>query len=43
MTEKKYLEYQSSIKDFLANKSELFSCEKFADVITSKIIEKMDN
>ena len=43
MTEKKYLEYQSSIKDFLDNKSELFSCEKFADVISSKIIEKIDN
>ena len=43
MTEKKYLEYQSSIKDFLDNKSELFSCEKFADVISSKIKEKIDN
>ena len=43
MTEKKYLEYQSSIKDFLENKSGLFSCEKFADVISSKIIEKIDN
>ncbi len=43
MSEKKYLQYQHSIKDFLENKSELFSCKKFADVITSKIMEKINN
>lgn len=41
MSEEKYLAYQYSIKDFLENKSQLFSCQKFADVITSKIIEKI--
>ena len=43
MSEDRYLDYQNSIKKFLENKSELFSCNKFADDIVSKIMKKIDN
>ena len=43
MSEDRYIDYQNSIKKFLENKSELFSCNKFADDIVSKIMKKIDN
>ena len=43
MSEDRYIDYQNSIKNFLENKSELFSCNKFADDIVSKIMKKIDN
>ena len=39
ISEEKYLDYQRSIKKFLENDSEDFSCKKFANVISAKIIE----
>ena len=43
MNEDLYLNYQENIKDFLINKSEKFSCDKFSDIISSKIISDMNN
>ena len=43
MSEDRYIDYQNSIKNFLENKSELFSCNKFADDIVSKIMKKIGN
>jgi len=43
MPENQYLNYQESIKDFLVNKSEEFSCNKFSSTIYSKIIDVINN
>ena len=43
MPENQYLNYQESIKDFLENKSEEFSCNKFSSTISSKIIDVTNN
>ena len=43
MPEDQYLNYQESIKDFLENKSEEFSCNKFSSTISSKIIDVINN
>ena len=41
MTENEFLRYQKNIKDFLQNKAEIFSCEKFANTIVSKIVKNL--
>ena len=41
MKENEFLEYQKNIKDFLQNKAEIFSCEKFASTIVSKIVKNL--
>ena len=43
MSEEQYLNYQMNIKDFLKNKSEEFSCNKFSDTICSKVIDVTNN
>ena len=43
MSEKEYLNYQKYIKDFIENKSKEFTCKKFADVISLKIVEIINN
>ena len=43
MPEDQYLNYQESLKDFLENKSEEFSCHKFSSTISSKIIDVINN
>ena len=43
MSERQYLNYQKCIKEFLENKSEEFTCKKFADIISSKIVETINN
>ena len=43
MPEKQYLNYQGSLKKFLENESDEFSCKKFADIISSKIIETLNS
>jgi hypothetical protein len=43
MPEDQYLNYQRRIKDFLENKSEKFSCDQFSNIISSKIIEVINN
>ena len=43
MPESHYLNYQESIKDFLENKSEDFSCNKSSSIISSKIIDVIKN
>ena len=43
MPEEKYLDYQRYIKNFIENKSEKFTCEKFAETISIKIAEAMSN
>ena len=41
MKENEFLEYKKNIKDFLQNKAEIFSCEKFASTIVSKIVKNL--
>lgn len=43
ISEDEYLSYQSSIKNFIENDSKEFSCNHFAEVISSKIVELMNN
>jgi alpha(1,3/1,4) fucosyltransferase len=43
MSEEEYLNYQRYIKKFLENESGKFTCKKFADVISSKIVEIINN
>ena len=43
MPEDKYLDYQKNIKNFIENESEQFSCKKFAEIISFKIIEALNN
>jgi hypothetical protein len=43
MKEYEFINYQEAIKDFLQNKAEKFSCERFAKTIVSKIIETVGN
>ena len=43
MPETQYINYQECIKDFLENKSEEFSCNKFSSTISSKIINVINN
>tara|TARA_B110000037_G_scaffold209644_1_gene259012 strand:- start:291 stop:1316 length:1026 start_codon:yes stop_codon:yes gene_type:complete len=43
ISEKEYLNYQICIKDFIENKSKEFTCKKFADVISLKIVEIINN
>jgi len=39
MPEEQFIEYQKNIQNFLKNESDQFSCKKFAEVISSKIVE----
>ena len=43
MSEEEYLVYQRCIKKFIENESEEFTCKKFADVISLKILEIINN
>ena len=43
MSEVEYLNYQRCIKNFIENESEEFTCKKFADVISSKILDIINN
>ncbi len=43
MSEKRYLNYQENIKYFLENKSEEFSCTRFANIISSKLNDEINN
>ncbi len=43
MTEERYLVYQNNIKNFLVKDSSNFTCEKFADIISSNIVENLKN
>jgi hypothetical protein len=43
MSEEEYLNYQKSIKNFIENESEDFTCKKFADIISLKILEIINN
>ena len=43
ISEEEYLNYQRCIKKFLENESGEFTCKKFADVISSKIVEIINN
>ena len=43
MSEQQYMYYQEKIKDFLENNSDEFSCSKFAETISSKIIDVINN
>ena len=43
ISEKEYLNYQRCIKNFIENGSEEFTCKKFANIISSKIIEIINN
>ncbi|MDC3174671.1 glycosyltransferase family 10 [Candidatus Pelagibacter sp.] len=42
MTEEKYLNYQNNIKNFLINDSIDFTCKKFANTISSNIINSLN-
>ena len=42
MPENQYINYQKNIKNFIENKSEEFSCKKFAEVISFKIVETIN-
>ena len=39
MPEKQYINYQKNIKNFIENQSEEFSCKKFAETISFKVVE----
>ena len=43
MSEKEYLNYQICIKNYIENESKQFSCEYFANVICSKVVEILNN
>ena len=43
MSEEKYIVYQNSIKKFLNYESSNFTCEKFAETISSKIIKRLND
>ena len=43
MPEAQYLDYQRYIKNFIENESEVFTCKKFAETISFKIIETLNN
>ena len=43
MSEEEYLNYQRCIKDFIENESKDFTCKNFADVISLKIVEILNN
>ena len=43
MTEERYLVYQNNIKNFLVNHSSDFTCEKFANTISSNIVKNLNN
>ena len=43
MPEERYLNYQRCVKKFLENKSEEFTCKKFANIISSKIVETIND
>ena len=43
ISEKEYLNYQRCIKKFLENQSEEFTCKKFADIISSKVVKIINN
>ena len=43
MSEDKYLNYQEHIKEFLDNQSEEFSCEKFSNIISTKVVDVINN
>ena len=43
MSEEEYLNYQRYIKDFIENESKDFTCKNFADVISLKIVEILNN
>ena len=43
MPEKQYINYQKNIKNFIENQSEEFSCKKFAEIISFKIVETINN
>ena len=43
MPEKQYINYQKNIKNFLENQSDEFSCKKFAEIISFKIAETINN
>ena len=43
MPEKQYLNYQRCIKDFIENKSEEFTCKRFAKIVSLKITEAINN
>ena len=42
MPEDQYLNYQKCIKNFIENPSNEFTCKKFADTVSHKIIETMN-
>jgi len=42
MPEKQYINYQKNIKNFIVNQSEKFSCKKFAETISFKIVETIN-
>ena len=43
MSEEEYLNYQKSIKNFIENESEDFTCKKFADIISLKKLKIINN
>ena len=43
MSEQEYLNYQKCIKNFIENESKEFTCKNFADVISLKIVEILNN
>ena len=43
MSEKQYINYQKNIKNFIENQSEEFSCKRFAEIISFKIVETINN
>ena len=43
MKEKEFLIYQKNITNFLKNKSENFTCEKFANTIVTKLVKTIGN
>ena len=43
MSEEEYITYQKNIKNYVENDSNEFSCKNFADVVSSKIIEIINN
>jgi hypothetical protein len=43
MPEVQYLDYQRYIKNFIENESEEFTCKKFSETISFKIIETLNN
>jgi len=43
MPEEEYINYQRCIKNYIENQSKEFSCKQFADIISSKVVELINN